>query len=255
LITIYLYAVSEEEKTKISSIHKYAKKYLMDWFPNCPSYVAFNTRLNRIANIFLFLLVCLLQDIPKKGVNFDISVLDSMPIITCSGKRQGKVARNLTNKGYCATKSLFFFGVKLHGIGFRRKGELPLPEFLKLTPASENDLNALRPTLMSIINRTFFADKAHINSDLDDILAANNSRILTPVKQKKGESKELRQFNKAADNLYSTAVSTIRQPIEGFFSWLVEKTDIQRASKVRFENGLILHVFGKIAAALVSWIF
>ena len=86
-------------------------------------------------------------------------------------------------------------------------------------------------------------------------LAANNSRILTPVKQKKGESKELRQFNKAADNLFSTAVSTIRQPIEGFFSWLVEKTDIQRASKVRSENGLILHVFGKIAAALVSWVF
>ncbi|MFT5911483.1 MAG: hypothetical protein ACI9XO_003013 [Paraglaciecola sp.] len=42
---------------------------------------------------------------------------------------------------------------------------------------------------------------------------------------------------------------------EGFFSWLVEKTDIQKASKVRSENWLILHVFGKIAAALVSWIF
>ena len=47
--------------------------------------------------------------------------------------------------------------------------------------------------------------------------------IITPVKQVKGESQLLRDFNKVADNLFSAAVSRIRQPIEGLFNWLIEK--------------------------------
>ena len=37
--------------------------------------------------------------------------------------------------------------------------------------------------------------------------------------------------------------------------WIIEKTDIQRASKVRSTQGLIVHVFGKIAAAISKWVF
>ena len=53
----------------------------------------------------------------------------------------------------------------------------------------------------------------------------------------------------AADQLYSTAVATIRQPIESFFNWIEEKVKIQIASKVRSYNGLMVHVFGKLAVA------
>ncbi len=255
LITIYLFAIIEEEKYKISSIYKYAKKYQLSWFPLLPSYVNFNTRLNRLACVFPNLVSCLLQDADKHGIDFTISVLDSMPIITCSGKRLGKVAPQLTNKGYCATKKLHYYGCKLHSIGFHRPGKLPFPELLKTTPASENDLTALRSDLEQTKNRSFFADKAYSDKDLRAIAKENDSEILTPVKLIKGESKQIRQFNKAADDLYSTAVSKIRQPIESFFNWLIAKTDIQRASKVRSANGLILHVFGKIAAALTLWVF
>ena len=52
-----------------------------------------------------------------------------------------------------------------------------------------------------------------------------------------------------------TAVSVVRQPIESLFNWLIEKTDFQRASKVRSTKGLIVHVFGKIAAAFIYLIF
>ena len=58
-----------------------------------------------------------------------------------------------------------------------------------------------------------------------------NSEMLTPIKGVKGMSDENKQFNKA-DDLFSTAVSRVRQPIESLFNWLIEKTDIQRASKV-----------------------
>jgi hypothetical protein len=47
----------------------------------------------------------------------------------------------------------------------------------------------------------------------------------------------------------------VRQPIEGLFNWLIEKTDFQRASKVRSTKGLLVHVFGKLAAAFIYLIF
>ncbi len=34
--------------------------------------------------------------------------LYNMPIITCSGKRSGKVAREITDKGFCSTKWIYY---------------------------------------------------------------------------------------------------------------------------------------------------
>ena len=79
--------------------------------------------------------------------------------------------------------------------------------------------------------------------------------MLTPVKAVKGQTEVEKQRNKAADDLFSKAVSKMRQPIESFFNWLIEKTDIQRASKVRSTKGLLVHVFGKMAAAFIGLIF
>jgi hypothetical protein len=39
----------------------------------------------------------------------------------------------------------------------------------------------------------------------------------------------------------------IRQPIESLFNWIIDKTDIQNASKVRSSKGLLVH--GKIISA------
>ncbi len=79
--------------------------------------------------------------------------------------------------------------------------------------------------------------------------------MLTPVKAVKGQTDWEKQFDKATDDLFSRAVSKVRQPIEAFFNWLIEKTDFQKASKVRSTKGLMVHVFGKIAAAFISLIF
>ncbi|PWD98214.1 transposase, partial [Marinilabilia rubra] len=37
--------------------------------------------------------------------------------------------------------------------------------------------------------------------------------------------------------------------------WLIEKTDIQRASKVRSTKGLIVHAFGRLSAAFLNYAF
>ena len=55
--------------------------------------------------------------------------------------------------------------------------------------------------------------------------------MLTPVKLVKGEADCIRQREKAYRDLYSSAVSKIRQPVESFFNWLNEKTQIQNAQK------------------------
>lgn len=41
IMTIYLFAVQEEQRFSIKQIHKYASDYLRDWFPNLGSYTAF----------------------------------------------------------------------------------------------------------------------------------------------------------------------------------------------------------------------
>lgn len=256
LLTIYLFCVSEEEKFKVKSIYEHTRKYLHSWFPKLPSYQAFCNRLNRLAPVFPVLVMCLLQEVDRQGVQVDISLLDSLPIITCSSKRAGKVAPQLTAKGYCSTKQLHYYGAKLHNIAFRRPGTLPLPEFFSLSDAAQHDLTAVREILPQLLNRALIGDKAYSSEELNEALQKKTgSYIYTPVKLVRGETQQTRQFKYAADKLFSTAVSRLRQPIESFFNWLIEKTDIQKASKVRSLQGLIVHVFGKIAAAISLWVF
>ena len=43
----------------------------------------------------------------------------------------------------------------------------------------------------------------------------------------------------------------MRQPIETLFGWLQRVTKIQEASLVRSSKGLMTHIFGRIAAAMM----
>lgn len=254
LLTIYLFCTAFEEKTKLKSMHGHIQKYWLSWFPKLPAYQTFSDRINRIHEVFPTLIGQLLTDI---GIDPDLmlsQVGDSMPVITCSHKRAGKVAPALTSKGYCATKKLHYFGVKVHVLGFRRPGSLPLPDSIGLSPASVHDLTAMRPILSACQGQDLFLDKAYCDRGLTQQLANQQTILYTPVKKKSHTPLVLRQIDSAADGLFSTAVSRLRQPIESLFNWLHQKTGLQNASFVRSEAGLLTHVFGKIAAALVLWL-
>ena len=256
VMTIYLYTVHIEQRSKIKQIHQFADDYLRTWFPELPSYTAFVMRLNRLSEAFRFLAQHIVTNHAPSNCRFSVSLLDSMPIITCSGKRTSKVATEITNKGYCSTKSLYYYGLKLHALAFSRKSTLPHPESFVITPASENDLNVFKMDWSSISHRIFFGDKIYNDKDwFDTFKKQHGSIMLTPIKAVKGECQHIRQRDRAYNDLFSQAVSKVRQPIEALFSWLIEKTDIQRASKVRSTKGLLVHVFGKIAAAFIGLIF
>ncbi|WP_430933115.1 transposase [Saccharicrinis sp. 156] len=256
VMTIYLFGIQYQGYTKTKHIHKFAVDYLLDWFPKLGSYQAFNNRLNRLDGAFTRLSELLVRDFQPSDCIIDQNLLDSMPIITCSGKRNGKVAREITDKGYCSTKGMYYYGMKLHMLGFRREGTLPFPEQILYTPASVNDISVYKEAWSEIYDRTFFGDKIYMNHEFNEQMKISfNSEMLTPVKAVKGMPDIIKQRIKAADDLFSTAVSRVRQPIEAMFSWLIEKTDIQRASKVRSTKGLIVHAFGKLSAAFLNYAF
>ncbi len=250
ILTIYLFAMAYEQKFKVKHIHGYAKDYLLSWFPGLPSYVCFCKRLNRMNGALSAFTSYLIALLPKDGADLSTSVLDSMPIITCSGKRTAKVAREITDKTYCATKGIWYFGLKIHLLGFHRPKRLPLPEALVITEASENDLNVFKQNWGYIGNRNFFGDKIYHDQPFFDLLAGSQNAVMyTPVKGVKGQVECIKQFDLSANELFSAAVSRIRQPIESAFNWLQVHTEIQRASLVRSTNGLLVHVFGRLAVA------
>lgn len=133
---------------KVKYIHWFASEYLMAWFPEFVSYQVFNNRLNRLIGAFNRLVGIIVTDFRPEDCCLDQSLLDSMPIMTCSGKRTGKVAREITNKGYCSTKSVFYYGMKMHLLGFRRIGRLPHSEQILFTPASVSDTSVYKKNMV-----------------------------------------------------------------------------------------------------------
>ncbi len=251
IITIYLFCVAYEEKYKVKSIHKHITKYWKSWFPTLPSYQRFNDRLNRIADVFPLLVERIIEIHGQFPKEMDILIGDSLPIMTCSHKRAGKVAPELTSKGYCAVKKLHYFGSKLHLLGQRRYGTIPFPKKVGITPTSVHDLTALNPVLEVAVAEATFLDKAYCDRTLDQNMSKIGNQLMTPIKDVKGMCPLLKQFDKAYNELYNTAISVIRQPIESLFNWLIQLTNIQNASLVRSESGLNVHIFGKLAAGLI----
>jgi hypothetical protein len=251
IITIYLFCVAYEEKYKVKSMHKHITKYWKSWFPSLPSYQTFNERLNRIADVFPLLVDRIIENHGQFPQEMDILNGDSLPIITCSHKRAGKVAPQITSKGYCATKKLHYYGAKLHLLGQRRTGTMPFPKKLGITPASTHDLTALNPILEVALAEATFLDKAYCSRDLDKSMNLIGNQLMTPIKDVKGMCPLLKQFDKAHKDLYNTAISVVRQPVESLFNWIIQLTNIQKASFVRSESGLNVHIFGKLAASLI----
>lgn len=253
LLTTYLFAMGYEQCRTDKAVYDHISNYWLSWFPSLPSYQAYNRRLNNICALYPQILEVLLekyQTVLDYEAKDCFILTDSMPIITCSAKRRGKVALEVCNKGYNSTKSMHFYGVKLHGFAFYKKGTLPISSVFMLGPGSEHDLEAQRGLLQDMKERVVFGDKAFNDKELDKLFEESGGSLMLPFKYHRGHSTEYKNRHKAANDLASTAISKIRQPIESLFAWIIEKTDLQRASKVRSYKGLLKHVFGRIASAI-----
>lgn len=182
-MNIYLFCVGVEKRTKVKQMYDFIQNYSRDWFPNLPFYVAFATRLDKLSAAFQIQLNTLIEEFKSLQISFETGLLDSMPIVSGSGKREGKVAKEITNKGFCSTKNLFYYGVKLHVLVYRSDGRLPHIERFIIAEASEGDLKVFKEYWSTITNRTFYCDKAYINKGFFETLYQEmKTEMLTPTK-------------------------------------------------------------------------
>ena len=89
--------------------------------PDLPSYQAFNHRLNELGESLRILVYELMTNFPEGEEFFtqQDAVIDSLPIMLAVRGRAGsaKVAPDEANVGYCASKDIFYHGVKMHTLG------------------------------------------------------------------------------------------------------------------------------------------
>jgi len=244
LVTIYLFG-HLHGFFSMRQIYDYMQHHWLEWFPDLPSYQAFNHRLSELAPAFELLLDSLVQSAQGQLLPTDDRVIDSLPVMLARGSRaaHARVARQMADKSFCASKNLWYHGVKIHLAAARRLQLLPMPERIFLSQASCHDLSALRQMNLNLGNCAFFADKAYACADTTSEFENHLTALATPTKKVKNQPLE------QSDSLWSKFVSSMRQPIESLFNWIIEKTGIQNASKVRSTNGLLVHCYGKLAVA------
>lgn len=253
VLTVYLFGLKQGHR-ELKKIHFFTHCFLNNWFPNLPSYVSFVRRLNRLEDLFPVLIERLQPRILQAKNLAEVYIVDSFPVIMANGKRalKAKVAAHFANKGKCASKGVYYYGLKVHIIAIRVKGHMPIPVCIGLSPAADNDLTLLKIMLPYFRDASLYGDKIYLSKPLmEQLIQEQNLQLLTPVKKKKKQTTDLDMFQK----LLSRSVSGIRQPIESLFNWINEKTNIQNASKVRSWRGVMVQTFGRIAAAMITMMF
>lgn len=250
LITIWFFAHLEGcfEKKRM---HRLIENYWREWFPRLPSYQTFVLRLNRLEPSFQTLGTSLTEALAAHRIPEVDQLIDSLPVMLARhGHAYGaRVGRDIADNGYCAAKKTHFHGVRLHCLAQRRAGRLPRPQQIWLCAASHHDSQAFLQQQPAVPGTELFGDLAYPTPEIITHLQAQQTRLITPRKKPKGQ--ELT----AAEKSYNRVVRRLRQPIESLFNWIEEKTGIQRASKVRSSDALMIHCWGKLAVAYFLLVF
>lgn len=251
ILTVYLFGLLQG-RLSVKDIRLYIEEHWASWFPSLPKYEGYNHRLLRLVAALQHLLDYLLPRLPTTNIIESLQAIDSLPIIMArAGRADGaKVAREIADKGYCATKKLYYHGIKLHAVVAKGCGCLPLLRQCEFSAASEHDVCSLRRQLPMLESTRLVADKAyfyhHRQTEADE-----HGTSIYAIQPRVRRQIRLPLFTQVRN----TVISRIRQPIESWFSWLDRKTHIQNASRVRSTKGLLTHLFGRLAAAMVAMIF
>ena len=185
VITLFLFGVMDKHRES-KGIYEYEDRHLRDGFPRLPGYVAYVQHLNRVADVFAPLLALIQQEQETRNSG-QVWLIDSFPVaLAKQGHRfNACVAKQLADSGYCSTKKLYYYGVRVHIIGRRQPGSLPVPEYIGVTGTSDHDgklFDQIRPQLH---HNELYGDKAYQRPDAEEVRQAQNLTVLTPVKKTK----------------------------------------------------------------------
>ena len=122
----------------------------------------------------------MMQSFSPEDCNSIISIMNSMLIVTCKGKNwEGKVTAEITSKGYCSTKNMYYYGMKLYMVGQRRQGTIPFLEMMAIMSASKNDLTVFKTECVPYLNgKTVFPGKIYCDFSFFD---ENNPVKVLPI--------------------------------------------------------------------------
>lgn len=250
LIAIWFFAHLEGcfEKKKM---HELILKYWREWFPHLPSYQTFVLRLNRLEPTFQTFGAVLSDRLTAKLSPEIDHLVDSLPIMLAQHGHsyRARVGREIADIGFCAAKKTRFHGLRLHFLAQRRTGRLPLPSQVWLCGASHHDSKAFIQQQPNLPTTELFGDLAYPTPEIIAHLQQQQTRLVAPQKKPKGKELTL------DEKYYNRLVRSIRQPIESLFNWIQEKTGIQRASKVRSTDALMIQCWGKLAVAFFLLVF
>lgn len=251
VIAIYLFGLHNKIFSN-KAIHAFIKEHYLCYFPKLPEYNAFNYRLNRLKDLIIKFPEFLINQVSvTTDLNELVLVVDSMPIVLAKKykKKEKMFPGGFADNGYCSSKDMYYYGVKLHNIVIAQSDSLALPFFFKVHKASEHDLTAIKSHANELICDTLMGDKAYTSEDFKKSLNKYGTKLVTPIKlskNKKEYSEDEKYFNKL--------VSSRRQCVEIFGSWINELTKIQNASKIRSFSGLLFFIFARLSFCLLHLI-
>jgi hypothetical protein len=189
VVTIYLFGHLQGLFEK-KAIHKLIDNYWREFFPTLPAYQTFVARLNQLEPTFQTIGGYLQQ---MSGENLEPEfdhLIDSLPVMLAQGGHAyaARVAREVSDIGYCASKRTYFHGVRLHAIVQRRSGRLPLPSQIWLRESSCHDLRSVREQEVYLPNSSLIGDKAYPDPLFQEKLKAQQTTLYAPKRSRKAES-------------------------------------------------------------------
>lgn len=70
-------------------------------------------------------------------------------------------AKEISSVGFCSSKNLFYFGLKLHLTALFKNNQLASPLSMKITRAATHDLIAVKNDLLNLNHSELFADRGY----------------------------------------------------------------------------------------------
>jgi len=165
-------------------MHPYANRNEQDWFPKLPSYTAFIQRLLKVSDVFAPLLEIIIKEQEIEGCN-DAWLIDLLKVALASPRHRfkAKVAPELADAGYCSTKKLYYYGVRVHVVGCSQSVTKPRPEYIGITGASHNDGKIFEQIRPLLYNNEIYGDKAYKLPDEGDIWTKQARGCIYPHKK------------------------------------------------------------------------
>jgi hypothetical protein len=228
-------------------MHRLILKYWHNWFPSLPSYQTFALRLNRLEPTFQTFGTVLSGVLAATRTLELDHLVNSLPVMLAQHGHSysARVGREMLILDIVWPRKLDFMAFACTGSHNDARTTCHCP--IKYgCAASHHDLKAFIEQHLELPSTEHFGDMAYPTLEIISHLKEQHTRLIAPQKKPKG--KELT----SDENYYNRLVRRIRQPIESLFNWVEEKTQIQRASKVRSTNALMIHCWEKLAVLSFS---